>query len=445
MILRQVKISAMIAGIMVFWYALLVLTKPISLDEGVFLSIAKYITQGDLPYRDFFDHKPPGIHFLFALLFKIFGTTIWVPKVALILSTLGSAYFVKNIGDRLKAGSGWIAASIFLFLMTQFEGHYLVAEPFMILPLLAATWLLVREKITGRGLWLAGTFLALALLFKQTVIISILPLLWLGLWRSTWRMPMFILGFDWLLIVVAIWLLLSGIFNEAWRQVVVLTLTQYPAEPFGTVIDYLKYNFLWTLPIWLLAAFGLTQKFPYWRTVLVIVLLPLPFMFFRHYPHYWIQILPFVALLAAIAVAQFRSRLATLGALLFCLAIAGGKVNQDAMNNSLTFRAQLATAKVLSEEPAETVLAENQFTGFYFLLPQQPLNKYLYLTEITAGENAEEKTIADLKKKKNVLVLWPDHDRAYAKKVERAINGLRGVEILFPDLELRALEYIPLR
>lgn len=443
-ILRQIKIPAVIASIIALGYALLVLTKPISLDEGVFLSIAKYITQGDLPYRDFFDHKPPGIHLLFALLFKIFGTSIWVPKVALIFATLGSAYFVQKIGDRLKGGSGWTAASIFLFLTTQFEGYYLVAEPFMILPLLAATWLLVREKITGRSLWLAGTCLALAILFKQTAIISVLPLLWLGLWRGKLRIPMFILGFDWLLILVAAWLLLNGVFSDAWRQVVVLTLTQYPAEPFGVVVGYLQTNFLWTLPIWALAIFGLTKRFPFWRTLWLVTLVPLPFMFFRHYPHYWVQVLPFVAVVAAIAVTQFRPRLVSVGVLLFCFAIAGGKIYQDAEPNMQKLNAQLATAAVLKEDSrlrgsdmSEKLLAENQFTAFYFLLPQRPLNKYLYLTEITAAESAEEKTIADLKKETDVLILWPTHDRVYAKKLEAAINADGGDELLFEDLELR--------
>jgi hypothetical protein len=174
-----------------------------------------------------------------------------------------------------------------------------------------------------------------------------------------------------------------------------------------------------------------------------LVLLPLQLMFLRHYPHYWIQILPWVAILTASVLGDIRVRTVTTATVVFCLAIAGGKVGQDAMKNHEKLQAQLDAAQVLSPEPAKILLAENQFTAFYFLLPQRPLNKYLYLTEITDAEKAQAKTIEDLQNQQNVLILWPSHERAYAREVQEFILENGEEQKGYSNLGMRVFRKIP--
>ncbi|MCS6802935.1 MAG: glycosyltransferase family 39 protein [Chloroflexota bacterium] len=49
------------------------LSQPFGRDQGIFATIADAILRGQLPYRDAWDHKPPGIDYAYALAFRLFG------------------------------------------------------------------------------------------------------------------------------------------------------------------------------------------------------------------------------------------------------------------------------------------------------------------------------------------------------------------------------------
>ena len=90
------------------------------------------------------------------------------------------------------------------------------------------------------------------------------------------------------------------------------------------------------------------------------------------------------------------------------------------------------------------MIAENQFVSFYFLTGKNPVNKYLYLTEITDSENGEEKTLNYLKENPKTIIVWTKNkDFAYAKELQTYI--LKNYEIIkeFPELEMvvYALKY----
>ena len=442
-VLRRSKFLIVATCTLVFAaFAVLVLTKPITQDEGVFLTIGKYLNQGWLPYQDMVDHKPPAIHFLFAALFMVFGTSVWVIKIALIASVAGTAVLLGKISELLKPGAGWYAATIFLFLMTQFEGYFLITEPFMLLPLLLCIWLILRWSQSGRSMFVAGVCAAIVTLFKQTGILSVLPLLLLVYKAPKKSIMSLVAGFVVPFLALGIYLFAKREIGEAWHQVVTLTLMSYPREPLGYILQSLKTNFTWTLPIWMLALVGLSTKIPNKKILGALVLLPLPFMFFRHYPHYWVQVLPFVALISAAVLVKFRKPALTVATLVFCLAIANGKVSQDMGPNYNRLRAQFDVAKILRDDPAKVVLAENQFSGFYFLLPQKNLNKFLYITEITNAVGAEQQTISDLQRSQSVIILWPeDPNFAYAKDLQKFIleNGVTEKEFLEMGMRVMGL------
>lgn len=427
-------------------YTVLVMTKPISQDEGVFLTIGKYLNHGWLPYRDLVDHKPPAIYFLFAALFKIFGPSLWVAKIALILNTLGVSILIGKIGARLKSGSGWYAATVFLFLMTQFEGNYLIAEPFLLLPLLLSWWLLLRHKNSSRWLIIAGMAAAIAVLYKQTAIFSVVPLLVVAFTASKKTAIFFLIGALMPLALFVFFCISTGILVEAWHQVVILTLTSYPRESLPFVLQALRPNFYWTLPIWLLFLFSWRGHLQQRKVLLALVFLPAPFLFFRHYPHYWIQILPFVAMVVGHILSNTQNNrrlvpIVVVATLVFCLTIGLGKVVQDGKQNFTVLTEQLSVAKLLSQESPTRVLAENQYTGFYFLLPQKPLNRFLYITEVTDTDQAEQRTVDDLQNGQNILILWPlDPQYAYAKTLQRFITDHTADKNIFPSLGMRILE-----
>ncbi len=47
-------------------------------DSAVYIQVAKKLLAGGVPYRDMWDHKPPMIYFLYALILKLFGSKNYV-------------------------------------------------------------------------------------------------------------------------------------------------------------------------------------------------------------------------------------------------------------------------------------------------------------------------------------------------------------------------------
>ena len=53
-------------------------------DEGIILQGAQRILRGEVLYRDFFSFITPGSYYLLALLFRVFGSSIVVARIALV-------------------------------------------------------------------------------------------------------------------------------------------------------------------------------------------------------------------------------------------------------------------------------------------------------------------------------------------------------------------------
>ena len=83
-------------------------------DDSVFLTIARGITRGLVPYVDLFDTKPPGIYYLFAALGQNFGGAWWVARTFLCLvNIIFIAIFFYWIRRDVPEPVAWWGASIF--------------------------------------------------------------------------------------------------------------------------------------------------------------------------------------------------------------------------------------------------------------------------------------------------------------------------------------------
>ena len=86
-------------------------------DEGIYLSLAARIAEGEVLYRDLFGITGPGSFWLLAIVFKLFGVSLAAAHVVLALqiATLTAVvYFItRQLADAASAGIG---AAIFLAL-----------------------------------------------------------------------------------------------------------------------------------------------------------------------------------------------------------------------------------------------------------------------------------------------------------------------------------------
>lgn len=153
---------------------------PFERDEGTYATVAQGLLQGKLPYRDLFDNKPPLVYGWYAASFLLFGETVIAPRLlaAACLSLTAVALYHQA---RLVLPKG--AASIAALLFAISTGLPWVAlnantEAYMLLPLVTSLMFFTLGMKDGRRRWflLAGVAAGLAIMTKQVAMWNLLAL-----------------------------------------------------------------------------------------------------------------------------------------------------------------------------------------------------------------------------------------------------------------------------
>jgi 4-amino-4-deoxy-L-arabinose transferase-like glycosyltransferase len=148
-------------------------------DETFLATQAHVIQQGGQLYQDAIDRKPPVVPYLYAATFGFFDTTgLWSVRIMAMVAVAITAYLLAmEARRRYGRRAGWIAGVLCVGAMVAFapqDGQAANFEVFM-LPSMTAAILLARR---GRG-FAAGTMVALATLAKQTGAATLLPVCYL--------------------------------------------------------------------------------------------------------------------------------------------------------------------------------------------------------------------------------------------------------------------------
>lgn len=146
-------------------------------DEGVYLSIASDLNYGRELYTQTWDHKPPLIYWLYALLLKISGGEYWIIPLfnfLLGLITIILIYKVSKYFLTQKTSSYLITFfATLIFGFGFFEAGVFNGENLFIPLILATIWLFLNFK--NRYLdWIAGAFLVLSGLVKAHAIVELI-------------------------------------------------------------------------------------------------------------------------------------------------------------------------------------------------------------------------------------------------------------------------------
>ena len=239
---RWIIDAVLLTALLVFLVTVLLPFSPVyfpvpTLDPGVFLYAGKLVREGGLPYRDFWDQKPPLIFYINAVGLSMgsgdASGVFWL-KIALLLigAILGFTAMRQSFG-LLPAVFGTLLWMSYRPLLTK-DGN--IPEEYA-LPLQFASIALVVKTGAGRKAWLlwfaAGSLAGLATLLKPTLIGAMLAVILVVIaskvkeraWgRATLAALVFALG--WLTpvafsVVVA---LAQGYLGDYWSSVVLYAL-----------------------------------------------------------------------------------------------------------------------------------------------------------------------------------------------------------------------------
>ncbi len=310
------------------------LSHPQPIDsEAMYSVVANEIVDGGRPYADAVERKPPLLFWTYAAVFKVAGKYNWKAlHVVALVWTLCAMAGLYAIGCELfDRNTGLIAAFFYSVFQPWWAWKNLSfdSEMLMNLPIICA-WAIAFGRGSSRlrpELFAAGVLLGMAFLLKQPAAIAAVPLgiyLLLPSYRasrgftptnSIIQATMLTLGFFAALGLVAIVLWKQGILHDTfywtiadhdvphvfWQKGIVNTLVF-----FGTC-----------LPLLIGAIMACRAKSDIWtgkraeRTALLGLLAASAIgaaAGARFYPHYYVQLIPPLALLAASYYARLWSR-----------------------------------------------------------------------------------------------------------------------------------------
>jgi len=288
-------------------------------DEMIYLTLGNAIRQGVVLYQGIHDNKPPLLYFLASLAGNVFWfraiLAAWMMATTIAFWKLTSVLYPKK--QRFQI----IATVVFAILTTLplLEGQIANAEVFMIGPTIVAFYLLLSRKLSTRLVFFAGILLSIATLFKVPAAFDLLAVVFLWVitlfsknpkWGDFFRtVAVLTAGFLVPLGISFIWYWSRGALNDYFVAAFLQNVGYLSSQRVGSIIQqepFLVRNGpilfrgivmgtgLFTL---LLLRNRLSKQFVFACAWLLVGLFAVT-LSERPYPHYFIQVVPSIALLA---------------------------------------------------------------------------------------------------------------------------------------------------
>lgn len=255
------------------------LAQPAGGDQGIYAYVGQSILKGEVPYRDAWDQKSPGVHFTYAAMLALRHDDSVVAAADLLVAA-AVALLLVALGRRVtgRRGAGEVAAVLFLLLgdpsFQRLGGVWVRAQAETFIALCVTGGMLAAfaatEAASERGLErralagsvVTGCLFGLAFLYKYNAGLYLLPALLIyavavprdtaldprnrGLRLLARQLPAVILGFLLVAGVAAAWFASHGALADLYQATVVYNV-RYSGETYSGPIGVLK--FLVTFPI----------------------------------------------------------------------------------------------------------------------------------------------------------------------------------------------------
>lgn len=114
---------AVAAWMLLLFCCLQVLVFSHGRDQAIYAMVADGIVHGQLPYRDLWDFKTPGIFLVFALAQAVFGKTMLAIRLLEVAGLLGVAFSFRALTERVleQRRAGDLAAAVAVFSHASLE------------------------------------------------------------------------------------------------------------------------------------------------------------------------------------------------------------------------------------------------------------------------------------------------------------------------------------
>ena len=131
-------------------------------DESTFFIISKYISNGQILYVDYWDGKPPMVFFYLGIVFKLFGSSLLVGRVAGDVLIALTVYFVYKILSFFYSNQICFYSSLFLVYLFSYEASQPTMTEHLGILFVMVSMFLVFKNDNPKNLFLIGFFFSLS-------------------------------------------------------------------------------------------------------------------------------------------------------------------------------------------------------------------------------------------------------------------------------------------
>jgi hypothetical protein len=254
------------------------LVQPMGPDQGLYAYVGERILHGELAYRDAWDQKPPGIHYVYAAL-RAVSSRDGAVAAADLACAAAVAFLLWRAGSRLAGPAGGsIAALIFLLLSDPNFSRYggvrvrSQCETFIALLVSAALLLALRadDRHRSRPLFAAGLLLGATFALKYNAgiyAVAVIAAVWLTSRLRAADLLALALGG----IAVPAVLLAVFAYGHALRDLYEATIAynvRYSGETYASRLDMVRYLVLFPIQharidaLWFVGGLGCVALLP---------------------------------------------------------------------------------------------------------------------------------------------------------------------------------------
>lgn len=290
-------------------------------DEGIYQVAGRALNDGRVLYRDIWDNKPPILYIIYAFSFG----NLYLAKLYSLIAGLLSVifFFLLSLQIFKKETFASIATTVFvvLFGFPVIEGNVANAENFMLLPIIAAAYLLYRYSRSSER-WpyiVAGILLSIAAMTKIVAVFDMLAFIvfllilnWENRKKAISRILMLGGSFVTIPLLFCLYFIINGAFTDFLNGVIFQNIS-YVGEQYGAANPTVILLFKSLLIVIVSSILFFLRKRITAATLFVYLWVAFgsfsAFFSDRPYTHYLIVLLPGFSLLAASLIRGKKERI----------------------------------------------------------------------------------------------------------------------------------------